>query len=362
MFSFTELERVQVEITNRCQAGCPMCLRNVHGGIDNPLLKLTDWSLQDFKEIFNLEVLAQLKTINFCGDFGDPILNNDLIGMCQYIKDNSNLNIIINTNGSARNTAWWEALANAMPTNHRIEFAIDGLSDTHSIYRIGTNFETIIRNAQAFMSSGGIAHWIFIKFKHNEHQVETARNLSSSLGFKSFDFKISKRFGKKFPVLDSAGNVTHYIEQPTNSDIKSVEFIDLKDYKKWNTNITCFTFDEKELYIDAHGHLMPCCLIASFLYANYDVNLYKKYGLLDTTSITGLAREVQLEVHELIKEFGGFDSLDAKKHGIKQIMDKPIWKELIHKKWKDNSSSTCKILCSNISPYIKVDEQLNRAS
>ena len=361
MFSFNELERIQVEITNRCQASCPMCLRNVHGGIDNPLLKLTDWTLNQFKEIFNFEVLTQIKTINFCGDFGDPILNNDLISMCQYVKDNSNVSIIINTNGSARNSIWWESLAKALPINHTIEFAIDGLADTHSLYRIGTDFDIIIRNAKAFIEYGGNADWMYIKFQHNEHQVEDARTLSNSLGFKSFDVKTSKRFGKKFPVLNRLGEVTHYIEQPYNSDIKPVEFVDLKEYKQWKSDISCFTLDTKELYIDAHGHLMPCCLIASFLYANYDVDLYGKYGLLDSTAITSLAREVQLEVYELINEFGGFDSLDATTHGIKNIMEQSIWKELIHKKWKDNSSSTCKILCGSISPYIKIDEQLNRA-
>ena len=37
MFKFDQLEIVQVEITNRCQASCPMCPRNIHGGIENPL-------------------------------------------------------------------------------------------------------------------------------------------------------------------------------------------------------------------------------------------------------------------------------------------------------------------------------------
>jgi hypothetical protein len=28
-----------------------MCLRNIHGGIENPLLKLNDWTLEQFKTI-----------------------------------------------------------------------------------------------------------------------------------------------------------------------------------------------------------------------------------------------------------------------------------------------------------------------
>lgn len=361
MFSFNELHHIQVEITNRCQASCPMCLRNIHGGIDNPFLQLKDWSLFQFKEIFNAEILSQIKHVNFCGDFGDPILNNDLINMCRYLRDNSTVSVSIHTNGSARNTSWWSELANALPGDHKIVFAIDGLVDTHSIYRIGTDYNMIIRNATAFIEAGGNAHWMYIRFKHNEHQIEIARDLANTLKFSVFDVKTSKRFGKQFPVLNKEGQVIHYIEQPTSSNIKPVEFVDLKDYKQWNFDVNCFAFDSKELYIDAHGHLMPCCLIASFLYANYDISLYNKFNLVDKTSIIGIAHNVQKEVYELIREFGGLDSLDANKHGIKYIMEQPIWNELIHKKWSENSSSACTILCSTKSPFIKIEDQVNRA-
>jgi hypothetical protein len=360
MFAFEQLHEVQVEITNRCQASCPMCLRNVHSGIDNPLLQPADWTLDQFKHIFNSQVLAQIKGINFCGDFGDPIINNDLVAMCAYLKNNSTINVYIHTNGGARNTAWWQSLARALPANHKVEFALDGLEDTHALYRIGTDYTTIIRNAAAFIEAGGNAHWMYIKFKHNEHQVEVARNRANALGFKSFSVKNSKRFGKKFPVLDRQGQVTYYIEQPTNSTIKPVEFVDLKDYKSWKVDVSCFALDSKELYIDANGHLMPCCLIASFLYANYDTELHRKYGLIDETSIVSLARQVQLEVYELINELGGLASLDANTHSIKHIMDQPIWQELVRKKWSEHTSSPCKILCGTSSPYIKISEQVNR--
>ncbi len=362
MFSFDKLHTVQIEITNRCQASCPMCLRNIHGGIENPSLKLADWSVELFQKIFDLEVLNQVKCINFCGDYGDPIMNNGLIDMCQYVKDNSpNVKIVINTNGSAHNTQWWENLAKALPTNHTVIFALDGLKDTHSIYRIGTSYDIIIRNAQAFIKSSGKAEWVFIRFKHNEHQVEQAREISKQLGFENFFTKDSKRFGKNYPVLNKEGITEYYLEPPSNSTVKSVEFLHLKDYKDWKNDVSCFTFDNKELYIDANGYLLPCCLIGSFLYANYDVELYKKYKVFDETSITGIAREVQLEVFSIIQELGGLDELDSKKYSVKDIMSRESWQTLMHIKWEEKSSSACKILCGKTGPFIKISEQLNRA-
>lgn len=359
MFSFDQIHTVQIEITNRCQAACPMCLRNIHGGIENPSLVLRDWTLEQFKETFNQEVLDQVREINFCGDFGDPIINSNLVDMCRYVKENSShIGITISTNGSAQTVKWWQSLAAALPERHNIIFAIDGLSDTHSLYRINTNYETIIKNATAFISAGGHAEWMFIRFKHNEHQVETARSISKELGFLNFTTKDSKRFGKKFPVLNRTGSIEYYIEPPSNSDIKPVEFLDLKDYKSWKNDISCFSYDSKELYIDANGYLMPCCLIGSFLYANYDVELYRKYGVIDETSITGIAREVQLEIFDIIRDLGGLEALDSRLHSIKDIMNTNTWQTLMQTKWKEKSSSACKILCGG--SFIKVKEQLNR--
>lgn len=267
--------------------------------------------------------------------------------------------VLISTNGSAQTTKWWESLAAALPEKHTVIFALDGLADTHSLYRVGTNYGTIIKNAKAFIAAGGIAEWMFIRFKHNEHQVSEARAIAKDLGFKTFNTKDSKRFGKKFPVLNKQGVIDYYLEPPSDGTVKPVEFVDLKGYKEWKNDVSCFSYDSKELYIDANGYLMPCCLIGSFLYANYDVELYRKYGVIDETSITSIAREVQLEVFSIIRDLGGLESLDSRLHSIKDIMSTDVWKTLMHTKWAEKSSSACKILCGG--SYIKISEQINRA-
>jgi MoaA/NifB/PqqE/SkfB family radical SAM enzyme len=65
MFAYEKIKTVQLEITNRCQAACPMCARNIHGGIDNDRVIESDLSLENFKKIFTLEFLNQLHQVDY---------------------------------------------------------------------------------------------------------------------------------------------------------------------------------------------------------------------------------------------------------------------------------------------------------
>jgi len=220
MFKFSDLKTVHVEITNRCQASCPMCPRNFHGGLPNPNLKLSDWTYEEFSSMFTPSILKQMQGIYFCGNFGDPIINDDLILMCQYVKENApEIDLRIHTNGGARSVDWWKRLYSAMPKRHVVIFALDGLEDTHHLYRIGTKYDTVIRNAKAFINAGGTAEWVFIKFKHNQNQVEEAEQRSKDLGFERFTVKNTIRFigEPKYKVVDKEGIHVYDLEPPTDN-------------------------------------------------------------------------------------------------------------------------------------------------
>lgn len=360
MFSFNEINQLQLEITNRCQASCPMCPRNIHGGIDNPSLTTNDWSYDDFIKIITKPVLEQIKLLMFCGDFGDPILNKDLIKMCRYVKDTQpNIRVEIYTNGSARNSVWWKELAQSLPSDHTVIFAIDGLEDTHHLYRIGTNYNQILDNAKDFMSMNGIAEWCYIRFNHNQHQVETARKLSNELGFSKFSVKNSKRFSRPFPVVDNTGNVLYNIEQTSDSIIEFVGKKEVSNHNNWElaNDIHCQSVKDKELYIDAHYILSPCCMIGAFLYTNYDVDLHKQHNLYTEDSIIESGYNVQQQILGFVEELGGYDSLNTLKHGLENIVNTVLWQNYWQRKWDNKESSACILLCSSASPYITTKKQ-----
>jgi MoaA/NifB/PqqE/SkfB family radical SAM enzyme len=339
MFKFDELETVQIEITSRCQASCPMCSRNFHGGISNPRLKNSDWSLDDFKNVFNDILLKQIKKINFCGSFGDPIINSNLIDMCDYIKKNSpHIKINLHTNGSARTIDWWKSLAKAMPDDHLITFGIDGLEDTHSLYRIGTDFNKIIENASAFISEGGNAVWAFIKFKHNAHQVDEASTRSKKLGFKSFTLKNSIRFSNEpFEVYHADRSVLYTIEPPDDNQVIFVDKDLVKNFQTWfdNTTPDCHVLKNKEIYIDAFKTVFPCCWIASVFYM-YDEPSDFRYPYI---------QRIEVECNKLIDKLGGWNFLSFDNNSIKDIIDSEPWQTIWDYYWNEKKLLICTKNC-----------------
>lgn len=360
MFKFNELRQVHLEISSRCQAACPMCARNIHGGIENPSLKVNDWTFEDFVRIFE-NVVTQINVFTFCGSFGDPIFNKDLPSMLEYIKKhNEHARVNLYTNGSLRSTEWWKELVTVLPTNHNVVFGIDGLEDTHSLYRVGTDFDKIIDNAYDFIQAGGTAEWAFLRFKHNQHQVAAAQELANELGFKKFTAKNTRRFTKnKFPVVNRQGTVTHLLEQPTDTVIEIVDkrLLD-STYPEWATtkDIHCGVQKEKDVYIDANYTVMPCCFLSSFMYTSYDKSILEKYNLYDDTSVNDMGLKIKTQVWELVNELGGLAALDARQ-GLQSIIDSPQWQSIWQDKWNNNGSLTCGLLCSSASPFISLAEQ-----
>jgi len=341
MFKFTQLKSIHLEITNNCQARCPMCSRNQHGGSVNPNLVMADWSLQDFKDILTVEVINQINHIYFCGNFGDPILNNDLLEMCEYLTNNkSNLKLRIHTNGGARKPEWWTSLAKVMPSDHAIIFGIDGLEDTHHLYRIGTTYDNVVKNARAFIDAGGNAEWVFIKFKHNEHQVQEAERRAKEYRFSQFTVKNTNRFidGVEFDVRDLKGNVVYKLKPPSDNVVKFIDRDVIEKIDDWvsNSTIDCKAQKENEIYIDAHKEIFPCCFLASAPY----------YYVEPTSPVIGVKTRIVNEHNKLLTNLGGKEKINVSvNRSVKDIIDSAEWQNVWYESWENKKLLTCARIC-----------------
>ena len=256
MYNLEEITAVHLEITSKCQAKCPMCSRNLQGGKVNPLIDLDEITLEQFKEWFPIEFVIQLKTLYMCGNLGDPIIAKDTLEIFKYLRNNNTtIDLRMHTNGSGRNARWWQELAKL---GVYVIFGIDGMADTHSIYRINTDWNKIIDNAKTFISQGGKARWDMIVFQHNENQVEECRSLSQSLGFIEFTVKHTSRFRDgQLNVLNDEGKTINILYPTLNSH----SMIDKVKKAKEETlpTIHCKVKKDNQIYISATGTVTPCC-------------------------------------------------------------------------------------------------------
>lgn len=279
---------MHVELTNRCNAACPMCSRNIYGGKDRGDLIYGEWTAAESERVFSPK-FRNLRNIVFCGTHGDPAVAKEGLAIVEVAKQKTSATVEFYSNGSVRSTEWWKDLGMLLRTSspkgdshyrqHDLcVFSIDGLGDTNHLYRRRTQFEKIMENAQAYIQAGGRARWDFLVFRHNEHQVEEAELLAKKMGFKQFRIRKTSRFAYspdgplKHRVLNSKGEVEYYLEPPTqeaylNETRKEFEAIvksEHEDRLNLTQQIACLKKTQfQRIYINALMKVWPCCFISA---------------------------------------------------------------------------------------------------
>ena len=285
-FYFNNIQLLDIELSNRCNAACPMCARNIHGHSINPRLILDELTLDDIKNI-DKKYLDNIEFINLSGDYGDPLMCKDILEIIGYLQEQTTAKICIHTNGGLRNATIWKQLGQW--DRIEIRFGIDGLEDTNHKYRINVRWDLLMNNIKTYINAGGNATWIFLVFFHNQHQVEEARHLAKELKFNKFKTVVSDRWrADNFPVLDKEGKLTYNLfpgsidideyEQFAHRKSGSLDVTQKQNKKgygylkngigkeKWREFVThryqpplsCYASKDKRLYIDANGYVFPC--------------------------------------------------------------------------------------------------------
>lgn len=264
MYSLKTLSAINFEISSHCNSKCPQCPRFDLKGFVQKDLKLQHLSIELIRKI-PLSAMPNLKEISFIGNFGDPLMHPELDHILNFFSEKK---IIISTNASLRDDTWWQNLGKRK--NVTVIFCIDGLEDTHHLYRRNTSFEKILHNSISFIKAGGQARWQFIVFKHNEHQINEAKTLSKKLGFIDIRFIYSNRFdtNSKFKVYDK-GKYLYTLEKGSTQTLLRERLNSANNEKFWKElnkqkgEIICRWSEEKNIYIHSDGSVYPCCMIGN---------------------------------------------------------------------------------------------------
>ena len=345
MYRYNDIRTVHLEITQRCQAACPMCDRNENGGKDNRHITNAELSLEDIKQIFPIKFIKQLDTMYMCGNLGDPIVAKDTLEVFKYFRQhNPKMWFSMNTNAGAKNESWWMGLADVFAGRGAVIFSIDGLRSTNHLYRQGVVWDNVERSLKAFIKAGGRARWDYIIFGHNEHQVEEAEQLAKEWGVERFQKKKSGRFftatntsKDTHQAQNRKGVETQLISKPVKLDNQNLALLKQKEIEKTygsmreyydKCSIKCKVAEEKNIFITAEGLLMPCCWTAGRMYKWW----HKDYRVE--------------QIWDFIDRAGGKQGIDVIKHSIQSVMNGNLLSD-IENSWNLNNISDGKLgVCS----------------
>ena len=251
---------LHVEPTTRCNAWCSSCSRNKNGyGLTN--FKIQDLDPQRLQDV--IDKCTKLQTVQFCGNRGDPCASKCIDKQLDVVHKKG-LHLQIHTNGSLRTKEWWGKLAEQFKDKLVVWFAIDGLEDTHSKYRQGTDWKKIIGNAKEFIDRGGRAVWQFIPFQHNEHQMRDCMKMSTRMGFERFEFVKNARYPKNAFDYKTGKEIVikpwskHQDQWSRKSGILQ-KITDSTHDKIQVQRKNCMHLILPSIFLSANGNINPCC-------------------------------------------------------------------------------------------------------
>lgn len=192
-----------------------MCPRNYRASPNtHPALDEAEISVDELREALQHPWFGGVNNVLVNGNYGDLVMHSDPRGLISMLKELPNMQSVnIYTNGGAQDVEFWQWLGQQ---GVYVEFGIDGLADTHHLYRRNTRWDIVMRNAEAYIQAGGYAGWSMIVFRHNEHQIKRCETLAGVIGFAQFKAKPTTRFrDDNLPVLDRDYNVEYHLEPST---------------------------------------------------------------------------------------------------------------------------------------------------
>jgi MoaA/NifB/PqqE/SkfB family radical SAM enzyme len=283
MISLDNLDRIEFNITSLCNAACPLCVRTIAGD----KLELNSLPIETFKNL--LDQLPSGTSVDFCGTTGDAMMHTNILELFEIVQEQGRRSDT-HTNGGSRNVEFFKKLGKiSAKSNHRISvtFAIDGLEDTSALYRIDTDYNKVIENAKSYINAGGCATWQYIIFEHNQHQVEQAKQMAISFGFKRFKSFPSTRFKLPEIKVEASAYQKKINKNKSQLRLKTANQVpqDQITHKRktseqlmqeQNNDISCRTLEKNEIFVDEKGRVWPCCFWHAESIANRDFKVFYK--------------------------------------------------------------------------------------
>jgi organic radical activating enzyme len=236
-----------IEPTNICTLKCEGCARTQF---------INQWPQHWTNKSINVNSLMNFLDIDLtglkiilCGVYGDPIYHPEFHDLLQKLK-NRGSHITVVTNGSYKDTDWWNITAKILTADDSIYFSIDGIPDNFTQYRKNADWVSIELGIKIMAQSSCRTVWKFIPFAFNQTQINQAQQLAMNLGIDEFLLDPSDRFDEKTQYLVPDADFLGPRYSLQNSLMKGT-----------NVVIDPKCTSGREHFISATGHYVPCCYV-----------------------------------------------------------------------------------------------------
>lgn len=384
---------VDFEIASTCNAVCPVCIRRSHGQLSEFVQQYR--TANEVKTILG-DLVKQLRHIQFCGNYGDPMTNPEILDICEWIRSqNEHITIRISTNGGIGSPAHYKRLGQL---GVHLVWGIDGASkEINELHRVRVDFNKVMRNMDEYFSDikdGTYNEWQYIVWKENAHELEDAVKIAKQKGIKVFYVRRPNGAGwGPVHVYNFQGEHTHLLHGPEESKLLDThwelktQYNDLlieiqkqdvfftpprkSDYIKEPPNIvgipfpkhypydetltpgdqhivdstteqTCFSKNHKEpsdlsevnynVFISFDNYVFPCCMIGS--------------NVANAKNLSFEGSNINSVLNKLIDV--GEDAYSVKNKTLKEVLDSGVLDKLYYDHLDNtgsNADAYCKLTC-----------------
>jgi MoaA/NifB/PqqE/SkfB family radical SAM enzyme len=233
--------KLHIELTNRCVLECPACPRTQWKNILKRPVEKADLDMHALEKFLDCAGGQKISKFLLCGDYGDSIYYPELFVFLKKFRNTKSFEIV--TNGSRRDTKFWNQLVDILDERDTIVFSIDGLEDTNHIYRVNSDWDSIMLGLDLVAKSKVNVQWKTIIFNYNYKDLAKIKELAEIKGA-VFRAEKTHRFGNDLLMPPETFVETNHLFQ--------------EKYTNVNDDIVVEPQCNQEKTITCDGYLFPC--------------------------------------------------------------------------------------------------------
>lgn len=244
--------RARIEVCRFCNLKCPSCPIG-RGKIKNKEMM----SLKDFKFIID-KIKISVRELSLF-NYGESLLNPEIVNMIKYAKKSGIRTVNIHTNGLLLEKRLAQKLMKS--GIDFINFSVDGASnETYQKYRIGGDLNVVVENVSYFLKlrkklklKKPFVSMQFIVMKHNQHEIKEFIKIWKDFGADEINIKTFDAYMSGYE--DRKANLKYLPEKSDYTRYKTSEAKEISEIYKTKHCMWAW----ENLVINSNGDISLCC-------------------------------------------------------------------------------------------------------